>query len=344
MLLFLASVLEQLDLALEHVSKDDVHNARFSLMLTDNAAELLLHQIAKNQASELKNWSHLRDDFQHKKELEDALRRSFDAKVKFAKLLGKLNEEQGQTISIIHSYRNEVYHVGLHHETILPTLAAFHFDVVCRFATAFETNGLWWGSNMVLPQRAQKYFDGDKFFPGTIEHFRNGCATMAEQCGHSPERLIEALSAHMDQIVEEADTCLDVISGGVYEGQQTTRDRATINTQAWPLAFSGKAKEFAQEKGWLGGNFPAFMEWLAQNYPFRYGKDPTPSWQKRAATLKADTDPHKALARYHSFMEETAEIREALMENAGAVEREIDAAVDRMREERAFRKERGDSD
>jgi hypothetical protein len=35
MLLFLAAVLEQLDLALEHVSKRDVHNARFGLMLTD---------------------------------------------------------------------------------------------------------------------------------------------------------------------------------------------------------------------------------------------------------------------------------------------------------------------
>ena len=63
MLLFLATVLEQLDLALEHVSKRDVHNARFGLMLTDNAVELVLHQIAKDQAAELKVYSSLRKEY-----------------------------------------------------------------------------------------------------------------------------------------------------------------------------------------------------------------------------------------------------------------------------------------
>jgi hypothetical protein len=58
MLLFLASVLEQLDLALEHISKSDVHNARFGVMLTDNAIELVLHQIAKDQASKLKMFAY----------------------------------------------------------------------------------------------------------------------------------------------------------------------------------------------------------------------------------------------------------------------------------------------
>jgi len=54
MLLFLASVIEQLDLALEQISKVDVHYARFGMMLTDNAVELILHQIAKDKASNLK--------------------------------------------------------------------------------------------------------------------------------------------------------------------------------------------------------------------------------------------------------------------------------------------------
>jgi hypothetical protein len=52
MLLFLATILEQLDLALEHILKRDVHNARFGLMLTDNALELVLHQIAKDTAND----------------------------------------------------------------------------------------------------------------------------------------------------------------------------------------------------------------------------------------------------------------------------------------------------
>lgn len=39
MLVFLASVLNQMDLALEHIEKARVHDARFGLMLTDNTVE-----------------------------------------------------------------------------------------------------------------------------------------------------------------------------------------------------------------------------------------------------------------------------------------------------------------
>jgi len=52
MLLFLASNLEQLDLAPEHISQGDANNARFALMLSDNAAEITLHQLAKNKKNE----------------------------------------------------------------------------------------------------------------------------------------------------------------------------------------------------------------------------------------------------------------------------------------------------
>ena len=90
MLLFLASVLEQLDLALEHISKDDIHNARFGVMLTDNALELALHQVAKDQASRLKMYSYRHEEYPHQTALNKALGRAFDAKVKFAKIGGSI--------------------------------------------------------------------------------------------------------------------------------------------------------------------------------------------------------------------------------------------------------------
>lgn len=39
------------------ISKGDVHYARFGMMLTDNAVELILHQIAKDKASNLKMYA-----------------------------------------------------------------------------------------------------------------------------------------------------------------------------------------------------------------------------------------------------------------------------------------------
>jgi hypothetical protein len=132
MLLFLASVLEQLDLALEQLSKGDIHYARFGLMLTDNAVELVLHQLAQDKSKDLKLYAWKREEYTHQKALDKALGRNFDAKVKFARIEGGLSEEAAQTITIMHGYRNEVYHVGLKHESILPALAPFYFGFIAQ--------------------------------------------------------------------------------------------------------------------------------------------------------------------------------------------------------------------
>ena len=175
MLLFLASVLEQLDLALEHSAKGDVLNARFGIMLTDNAVELVLHQIAKDKAFDLQSYSFQRKEYPHQDALKKALGRNFDAKVKFAKIEAGLTDEVAQTIVILHGYRNEVYHVELKHENILPALAVFYFDVASEYLSTHKPRMLSWGSNQKLPERAKKYFKGHGTFPGTPEDFLNGC-------------------------------------------------------------------------------------------------------------------------------------------------------------------------
>ena len=330
MLMFLATVLEQLDLALEHVSKRDVHNARFGLMLTDNAIELVFHQMAKEKAGYLKVFSHLRDTYPHQTALDKALGRSFDDKVKFAKLEGNLSKQVAQTVNIMHNFRNEIYHVGLQHESILPNLALFYLDVACGYLRNYKPRGLGWASNQKLPERAKKYFHRTSFIPGSMEDFEKGCTALANACGHDTAETIAVLADHMDEVVQNQDTCIDIVAGGVYKGQQTTRDKAVIDSQTWPLAFSEEGKSFSVKHGWTG-NVLALVEWLAANYPLSFHGDPVPSWQKQAAKLRAQKNPHAALAHYHSFMIETASLREAILESAGQVEAEIDAAIDRAR-------------
>jgi hypothetical protein len=155
MLRFLANVIEQLDVALEHLTKSDANNARFGLMLTDNVVELMLHQLAKDKKDELKICSYKREEFRHPAALAKALGRNFESKVKFAKIIGTVPDEISETISILHSFRNEVYHIGLQHEAVLPTLATFYFKVACDFLQNYSPRGLSWGSNQRLPE-AQK--------------------------------------------------------------------------------------------------------------------------------------------------------------------------------------------
>jgi hypothetical protein len=330
MLMFLASVLEQLDLALEHISKREVHNARFGLLLTDNAVELMLHQMAKDKAGHFELFHFLRDEYPHKAALDKALKRSFDAKVKFAKLEGNLSDEVAQTINIMHEFRNELYHVGLQHEAILPGLARFYFDAVCRYLGRYEPDGLGWTYKDEMPERAKKYFHDRGGFPGQPEDFGNGCLALAKQCGHDPAQTVAALADHMDDIIAEQDSDIAIMAGGVYEGEQITRDKAVTECQAWTVAFSEEGRAFAMERGWTG-NMLEFVDFLSDHYPLKFRGDPVPSWRHQVAKLRAQKNPHAALAHYHSFMAQTADIREALSEAAGRVEEQIDMEIDRAR-------------
>ena len=290
MLLFLASVLEQLDLALEYVTKRDVHDARFGLMLTDNAVKLVLHQVAKDKATELKMWAHKRDRYPNQKRLDKAMGRQFGEKVKFARLEGRLDRDAARTIQILHEYRNEVYHIGLQHEEILPQLAQFYLDTACEFIATYEAAGLGWSSKQKMPERAKKYFNGEEFFPGSCEEFRAGCRSVKTKCGHVPEQLVEILADHMEHVINEQDTCIEIVANGVYEGQQRTRDRAVIETQAWKLASSEKGKAFAIQQGWNGSLF-GWIEWMADNHSFVVQSDPISSWHKQLNGVPELSEP-----------------------------------------------------
>lgn len=329
--MFLAGVLEQLDLALEHVSKREVHDARFGLMLTDNAVELVLHQIAKEMNSRLKHFPHVESSFAHKEELAEALGRSFDAKLKFARIDQKLTDEHARTIGIMHSYRNEVYHLGLQHEPILPDLAKFYFATACRFLSTYRPRGLSWSSNMKLPERAKKYFQAEKLFFPNFDNFANACRMLETQCAHKKGETIASLADHMEQVVNDADISLGIVAEGIYDGHQQTRDEAIVECQAWPLALTKEGQNFAKQNGWQDGNFSQLVEWLAQNYPLKVKADPVSSWKRQVKRLRSNGNPHTALANYHSFMTVTSHVREMLFESASQVDAEIDRLIDERR-------------
>lgn len=333
MLEFLASVLDQMDRALEHISKRGVHEARFGLMLTDNAVELVLHQIAQDQKGELRYLRMTGEQFPHMGELEEALGRSFEAKLKFARIRGHVTDEIARTLGILHSFRNEVYHVGIQHEEILPDLAEFHFVTACDFIGAYRPR--WWGGSrdMEIPDRARQYFPGGLFMSDR-DGFLKACQTMKGQCGYSKQRMIGALANRMESIVEESDDNLKIVADGVYAHQKQTRDEATRDCQAWVLANKDEGTRFARENGWQGGNFLQLVKWLGDNYRFRDAKDPIPSWTRQVTRLRSNGNPHTALANYQSFMQSTAALRELLAEDAQLAEEEIERAADAYRESR----------
>lgn len=328
MLVFLAHAIEQLDLAAEHISKGDPNNARFGLMLTDNVLELVLHQMAKDEQRERTNFLNREKTYADESDLRAALGRHFDAKVSFFRSHNKLSAEEAESITICHSYRNEVYHIGLHHQDILPALARFYFYLVCGVLGRYKTNTMSYSPSMVLPERAQKHLGSIPIGFHVFDEYQSGCLTLQEGISFEACNLVSSLADHMTEIIEQQDIGVGMIATA--GPRQMTRDEAIVESQAWRLAFKEEGKKFAAGK-WSGGSVLDFVNWIGANYPFKNRRDPIPSWQKREQSLRVEQNPHKALKKYKDFMTQTENIRDVIEESHLQVEMYIDEQIDRMR-------------
>lgn len=329
MLLFLGNIVDQIDLAFEHVQKADPNNARFGLMLTDNVVEITLHQMALDQRNKLNMMPHFREEYEHAKSLEKALGQRFKPKIQFVVLLNKLSPDIGHSILLLHSFRNEVYHIGVKHQTILPMLSLFYFDVACQFLSTYSPPGLGWGSHLKLPERAEKYFQGDGFFPGSIDQYQAACLTLADQINFNAADFVECLADRAWEEVEQQDESIDMVATGGPE--RISRERAVLECQSWPLAFSEAGRQFTKEQKWAGGSVGEYVAWIGDNYPGLVRNDPIPSWRNRAKRIERESDPHVALKMFCDFMNQTQDLRAVIEESHRQVEQYIDEQIDRMR-------------
>lgn len=340
MLAFLANNIEQLDLALAHIALGDANNSRFGLMLTDNVVEITLHQLALDKRAELKDrfYHYEKQPYPHAKELEEALGRFFDQKVKLAALEGKFSDEEAESIKLLHNVRNEVYHLGVRDNVLLPELARFYFNIATAFLGRYEVRYFSWGSAQQIPERAKRFFGGDRFMPGKREDYANACAQLHTAVAFDPGRLVTSLADHMDNVIEQEDIAIDVLS---QVPRKTTRDKAVLDTQAWSIAFTDAGKDFIRSLIASGRPKPTgvggYVELLSSSYPFKDKRDPVPSWKKRAATLRKQSNPHKAFRSYREFMSQTEDLRGLLDQAHSQADAYIEEQIDRAREERFMR-------
>lgn len=331
---FYAALLDQMDLALEHLDKGSVHDARFALMLTDNAVELAIHKLATEKNAELISWGRFQT-YSHKNELAEALGQSFEAKLKLARIEKMVTDEQARTVTIMHDFRNELYHVGLQHEPILPAIAPFYFSFACDILGAFPGRGLSYGNLTVIPDRAKKYFNSSRRSPAELGDYEKACVTIKDRCPFVKGKMVSALADHIELIITENNNYMEVISVGAYpRGEGITRDQATIDCQVWRLAFAPEGHKFARENGFSGSSIRDLVGWLAQKYPLKIKKDPIPGWKRRVTRLRSKGNPHLAIATYVDFLKETAQFRQDLANSCAAAEAEIDRQIDEYRSRR----------
>jgi hypothetical protein len=326
----MATAIDQLDLAFEHVEKGDANNARFALVLTDNLVEITLHRFAERSLARQKS------SFRHSHQgtpidplLVDANRRNFDAKVKYLRSTDRVSHDMSQSIVELHLFRNDVYHVGLQHEPVLSALSNFYFRIACDVLVELAPTSWGYSPGMKLPERAQKYFGNVDHFMDGPEQYKKACAELKAKAVALASSLSGTLSSHMFHVTDEYDGRIDFFATGGPE--RRTRDQVIVDCQVWPFAFTEKGKQYARENGCPPGSVLQFIEWLAANYKWPFPNDPIMSWRARATRVERENDEHKALTMYRSFMDQTESIRELIDESALQLDAEIDRQIDMAR-------------
>lgn len=328
MLKFLANVIDQMDLALDNLALEDRNYKRFALILVDNAIELTLHRFAEDKNSENKLWEPIGKTKFNPKLVLAALGQHFEAKVKLAIALKLVSKDVGQTIIILHSFRNQAYHQGLQHEEVISALSLFYFQVVCQVLSEYEPGWFSWSSNEEIPYRARKYL-GNNPWKSNQEVCASAFSRLREVSEGFDLELIDDLSQHMEQVIDETDDMIDFLSSDSPEPKD--RNSVILDCQAWPFAFTEEGKAFAKENGCPAKNVFEHVEWITKNYTWPIRKDPVSSWKRRLVSLKKESDNHKALKKYSDFMSQTSDVRTRITEAAIQLDQHIQQQIDMAR-------------
>lgn len=325
-----ADHLEQLDLALDQIAANDRNYDRFALMLIDNVVELVLHENAKKLSAKSAFGIHHPRIDPNSKLVVSAIGKDFNPKVRLAEECGLLSSDEGTSIRNLHMFRNTAHHLGHRHEGILHSLALFYLRLACGLLEGYSPIGWRSTGSDRVPHRAVKYLGtGDRY--RVQENFKAAWRRLLEVSDAIGDSLVADLAGDMERTIESTDTLITYLAD--YDETRTRAD-VVIESQAWALAFTKKAKKFADENGCPERTVLGFVNWIGQNHPRIERNDPIRSWKRRLASLSNDGDPNRALKKYCDFMLQTEDIRAQINMAAAQLDQEVERQIEEARSRR----------
>ncbi|KKL14558.1 hypothetical protein LCGC14_2514460, partial [marine sediment metagenome] len=257
-----------------------------------------------------------------------AMDKYFEPKVKLARVKGLINEPVCNSIITLHSFRNQIYHRGLHYEKILASISLFYFRIACDLFEKNKPRSFFYHPEQKIPHRARKYL-GNKPFHEMPELYVAACQRLREASEGMSLTLIEDLTGHMENIINNTDEMISFLSQG--DPKKPSRDQVIVDCQAWPFAFTEEGKRFACENQCPAKTMGGYIEWISSTYNWPHQSDPIRSWQKRLKSLKSENNHHKALEKYKHFLDQTEDLREKIDKSSTYLDRHIEEQIDRAR-------------
>jgi hypothetical protein len=322
--------LDQLILAREQLEHVDAMNGRVAHVLTDNAVELMLHYQAEQTLQH--KWSHPEVTDVSNNDESDYLGRHLKPKLKLAKLLGVLNNEEAEFVLINHEIRNEVYHTGVRHEAVIWDIGWHYHSFACSFLPNVKFGlGISWGFGRNVSPRVKTYVPShyDLLRGDFGKNFAAICDQVATKSVTPNKSLGNVLGQRMSEDIETLDSALDWIEGN--DAKPLSRNEIIIESQLWSALFDEERRSkfrkkssplTAQQLGAEKLRNPILVLGNFLEPPIT--KDPVAGWKRKAHALNREKGAIKSLKRFQALRVEMTDLFGDVMRSAGALENHLD--------------------
>jgi hypothetical protein len=322
----LFSIIEQLDLATEQLERRSPAYARFALLLVDNAVELMLHRICRNEMLEddlmrAVGKAAYSDEFR-----ERVLGQHFGEKVKFAHRIDAITADERDVILISHARRNELYHRGIRHDDLIHPFAWEYHRVGCDLFAKFRQGGWIWPPPRPLSEAVLRHWGSDD---DSWPDERKAQAARSLHARRSPLEppFCAQLSAHVRGRVAEIDRALDFLVKDNFDKISEPDFLFCMQFAAFTRGrFGNKGPGLVPSTAWV-----LHIEDLRSKWRVPYLVRPTRRWAERAARIAMCSTAAAGAQRMAAMLREIEPFEELVFEEARhlseAIEHQVDMAL-----------------
>ena len=353
---YILTIVEQLDRAARELSTDHPINSRLALVLIDNATELAVHRQCTDRLERDNLWAGIhkatkaiaRDN--PEAEIDDdstvvLLRPEQRKKIQGQHLKPKLHvlEEMGdltsiekQFIAIAHKYRNELYHVGLRHDTIIRAVAGRYYLLCCDLFVRLGQLSFFkysYSSTDEYTSVARRYLPTRN---GKIDFSSVDKSLLADKLRRALPDGLPDLSA---VLADNAHKCILEVKKDfdflVQENPFGLEAKKMLEVAQWQHDLAKAIQKKDLVGLWVDADYRRSYDRIAADleadWKQRHTVIPIESWMRRATALGHETDPLKAMSRYESLRSSMSYLEESIMSAAADLDQWIQTEIDKAR-------------
>ena len=353
---YILTIVEQLDRAAHELSTDHPINSRLALMLIDNATELVLHRQCTDRLESDDLWAGIHKATQAivrdhpeaaidddstvvllRPEQRSSIRgQHLNPKLHVLEEMGDLTGVERQFIATAHSYRNELYHVGLKHDPIIRAVAGQYFLLCCELFVRMGDLSFFkhsYSSSDEYTSVARRYLptrDGEIDFSSVdngllADKLRgalpDGLPDLSAVLADSAHKCILEVKRDFDFLVQENPFELDT--------------QKMLEVAQWQHDLAEAIQKEDLVGHWIDADYRESHARIAADlevdWKQRYAAIPIESWTRRATAVGNETDPLKAMGRYRSLRKSMEYLEESIMSAAADLDQWIQMEIDKAR-------------